>query len=448
MNSARFTNTHMHVFNAQCVPGNFLRVIPKRFLRRIAPQLLKLIDTAMGRWIIKNMAKQGSRKNPAQRTMTDKYVSFLNVGLQNTQRAVFEMERDTVKSVDANFRMLVLTMNMDYMDESLPPMGFNTQIEDVKGIKRYYPEECYAMYGVDPRHLSGESGLQLLRTQMETGTNYNGVYYPYFVGLKLYPALGYFPFDSRLLQIYAYAEKNLLPVMTHCTRVGSQYIGRSISSLIPKNIGMVYPINVPLTGADADTDLAARTSIQNRIDKYYKKEWIKDNKLGENDDACDLFGHPENYVPLLLRFPNLKICLAHMGGSYEIDTTHDNARMKEVRNEADPIPWFDRISAMMQQYPNLYTDVSYTLSSFDPTGESKDVVIRRTLALMKQVDKNGVELAYRVLFGTDFFMTEQEMRESELIMLAKNQLAGQHTSKGEDYWELMTKTNPQRYLNV
>jgi predicted TIM-barrel fold metal-dependent hydrolase len=440
MSTAKFTNVHLHVFNATCVPKNFLRILPKKTIRKIAPYVLNLLSTWAGRKIIFGLAKIGASKDPIQRKSVDKYIGFLHIGLQKTQQEVFELDYDVIRAEDAEARMVALTINMDYMDEEVPPMNYRTQIADVKNIKRYYPTAFYPMYGIDPRHLSGENGLAILKKEMESVLVHNDEILPYFCGLKLYPALGYFPFDQRLQLIYAYAEKNCIPLMSHCTRVGSQYIGATIESLIPKDLSLVYPSPI----ADA-TDAATKLELEGRIKKYYERGWIKNSKIGDNDYACDLFGHPQNYIPILIRFPKLKICLAHMGGSTEIDTQDSDASVKEIRLVADPQLWFDRLIDMMVQYEQLYTDISYTLSAFC---EEKSTVLKRTLALMRTKDKNGKELAYRVLFGTDFFMTEQEMREAELIALAKSKLSTETTLEGDNYWVLLTKANVRVYLGM
>ena len=421
MSTAKFTNVHLHVFNATCVPKNFLRILPKKTIRKIAPYVLNLLSTWAGRKIIFGLAKIGASKDPIQRKSVDKYIGFLHIGLQKTQQEVFELDYAVIRAEDAEARMVALTINMDYMDEEAPPMNYRTQIADVKNIKRYYPTAFYPMYGIDPRHLSGENGLAIIEKEMEIITNY-------------------FPFDQRLQLIYAYAEKNRIPLMSHCTRVGSQYIGATIESLIPKDLSLVYPSPI----ADA-TDAATKLELEGRIKKYYERGWIKNSKIGDNDYACDLFGHPQNYIPILIRFPKLKICLAHMGGSTEIDTQDSDASVKEIRLVADPQLWFDRLMDMMVQYEQLYTDISYTLSAF---GEEKSTVLKRTLALMRTKDKNGKELAYRVLFGTDFFMTEQEMREAELIALAKSKLSTETTLEGDNYWVLLTKANVRVYLGM
>jgi hypothetical protein len=88
---------------------------------------------------------------------------------------------------------------------------------------------------------------------------------------------------------------------------------------------------------------------------------------------------------------------------------------------------------MMIEYPNLYTDISYTLSSFG-NGEVLDKVIK----LLGMNDKQGQPLAKRVLFGTDFFMTEQEARETELYSLAKEKLGL--------WFDLISRDNPKDFI--
>jgi predicted TIM-barrel fold metal-dependent hydrolase len=267
------------------------------------------------------------------------------------------------------------------------------------------------------------------RPYFESGVATNeGKVYPYFSGIKLYPALGFFPFDPRLEELYRYAEANNLPVMTHCTRVGSQYIGNQIESLIADSPAMM---NIP----GKANILAAKTSIEQRIAEYKRRGWIKNSKIGDNDLACDLFGHPENYIPILEKFPNLKICLAHMGGSNEVVKSVDKKSKLDQIRQVDPDSWFEHIERMMKQYLNLYTDVSYTLSDFD---NSKIAVLQKTITFLNTPDGQGKQLGDRVLFGTDFFMTEQERRESELYGITQNILP--------TWWDIIGRDNTQKYL--
>lgn len=423
-----FTNIHTHVFNSTCTPDNFLRILPMNVIRRMPGTVKVLLDSKWGRRSIHIIAKAISGKNSNARKEFDKYIAFLDVGLRNNQLDIFNMAFDHGKQFDPNIRIIGLTMNMDYMDSrpSKNQKPFETQLEQVQDIKRYYPRNFFSFLGIDPRHKGGTNLVHWAKDYFETGVTdkQSGVIYPYFCGIKLYPALGFFPFDPRLKEFYEYAQQNDLPVMTHATRVGSQYIGAQIESILPLVPDMI--------GANLNqTTKDARDSIIKRIKVFYDLGWVKNSKIGDNDFGCDLFGHPENYIMLLESFPKLKICLAHMGGSNEILTEPKDEHVKKVR--AVDGAWFDKIQEMMVNYPNLYTDISYTLSSFNDNN-----VLNRVVNLLNTNDKNGQPLAKRVLFGTDFFMTEQEARETELYYLCKEKLSL--------WFDLITRENPQEFI--
>ena len=428
--SLPFTNVHTHVFNSECAPDRFLRILPIPVVRK-APRIIKgVIDSKIGRGIIHGLFKVWYRKSSDKRKAIDKYIAFLDVGTDVSQMEVFRTALEAGSTFDPAVRIVGLTMNMDYMDSqsSKKQISFVTQLEEVKKIKRYYPSTFFPFLGIDPRHKAGIDLVNFAKPYFETGAvSPEGKVYPYFCGIKLYPALGFFPFDPRLEELYAYAQEHQLPVMTHCTRVGSQYIGNLIESLIPDSPPMI----------DSASTVTVKASVEARITAYKTRGWIKNSKLGENDLACDLFGHPENYIPVLEKFPDLRLCMAHMGGSNEIRKSMKD-ELADIR-QVDPDSWFEHIERIMKIYPNLYTDISYTLSDFnDKDGD----VFKATLAFLNTlVDPNDPQegkLGDRVLFGTDFFMTEQEKREPELYAITKENLA--------TWWDAIGKHNTQKFL--
>ncbi|WP_341903847.1 amidohydrolase family protein [Fluviicola taffensis] len=424
-----FSNIHAHVFNSECVPDNFLRILPFKVVRRMPKAIKVILDSKWARKLIVGFSKIASKKDSNKRNSFDKYIAFLNVATQRKQLDVFELEFEVGKQYDSQVRIVGLTMNMDFMDNrfSSRQISFETQLEAVKDIKRYYPKNFFPFLGIDPRHKSGMDLVNWSKSYFEMGLQKDGMVFPYFSGIKLYPALGFFAFDPRLDELYAYSEANQLPIVTHVTRVGSQYIGSKITELIPLKPSMILPEN------PSQEVLTARDNIYTRIQIYYDQKWVIDNKQGDNDKACDLFTHPENYIPLLEKFPRLKICLAHMGGSNElIDKSDKDPDLKQIRR-FDSQLWCDRILEMMVHYPNLYTDISYTLSDLDDK-DIRAAIVR----FLNTSDNQGQPLAKRVLFGTDFFMTEQEKCESDLYKLAKEELA--------DFHDLLTRENPQEFL--
>ncbi len=430
MNKRPLINIHTHIFNSKCAPPTFLKTQNLKVTRRFPETMMSVLETGFVRRSLKWISKTFVNSR-AEQKMQYRMIAFLDIGLAETQEKILDQELEAARQFDNNARTVVLTLNMDYIDDCLPPMPYSTQIEDIMRMKRQRPDEVFPFLSIDPRHLSGTDGLNWVKPKFETGEIKDNVIYPYFSGLKLYPALGYFPFDKRMDEIFAYAEKYQIPVMTHCTRVGSLYIGPSIESLIPYNIASL--LSAGLVQSVAVT--TAIVEIQKRIADYYAHEgWIKNSKKGDNDKACDLFSHPQNYVLLMEKYPKLKLCLAHMGGDTEMKIIDDDADGSYARNIDKPM-WFERIKSMMIQYPNMYTDISYTLSALGHAD-----ILFKLLDLFKTADIQGQPLVNRVLFGTDFYMTQKEDKEYDLISLAREKLA--------PYWEQLTITNNYNYLGV
>lgn len=433
MARAPFTNIHIHVFNTECAPDNFLRIITSNFVRKHPKTFKSIIDKRFTRGLIRQLAKWGANKKGKDRGSVDKYISFLEVGTTNRQLDIYRDALLVAQKYDPQCRLIGLSLDMDYMDDKgRPPKNFNTQLKELKQIKKYYPDHFFPFVCVDPRGHAGQLMVNWMKKFFENGMRSpeTGMVRPYFAGIKMYPALGFFPFDPRLDEMYAYAEREGIPIMTHCTRVGSQYIGPSIESLIPHEVDMIQPEN-----SASPEFIKAKSEIHARIERYYSQNpsWIKNNDYGDNDLACDLFGHPQNYIPVMLKYPKLKICLAHMGGDDQIELMSPEKASKNEIIKLDGYNWASLVKELMLTFPNLYTDISYTLAKLDE--EKVRIEIRDWL---QSADQEGKSLSERVLFGTDFYMTEREARESELYQKAQNQLT--------EWMTVMSRDNCERYL--
>lgn len=427
----KFTNTHVHVFNAECAPQNFLRIIPVGLVRSMPGVIKWLIERRRTRQAIRLLDRW--LKKSRRRGTLHKYVSFLKIGTRRSQKDVFEIAFNVAKRYDSDARVVGLTMDMDHMDNqgNLPDKPFETQLAEVRALKSYYPRNFYPFLGVDPRARSGDSLVRWARNHFEQGVydRSTGQVHPYFTGIKFYPALGFFPFDPRLEELFEYAQDNRIPIMSHCTRSGSFYVGNSIESLIPRQ--------PPMIDASDDPGFAAvRANIYDRIGNYYKAGLVKNHRKGANDLSCDLFCHPENYVPVLMKFPRLKVCLAHMGGSDEIKWIGEPPT--ENWQIADGINWSEMLPKLMDKYPNFYTDISYTLADLgeDPI---KTYLLNLLQGFSAGPDEVIRPLNKQVLFGTDFYMTEQETTEEKLFQNAIDHVP-------QPYFDQITRENPLRYL--
>jgi len=297
----------------------------------------------------------------------------------------------------------VLTLNMDYMGAGESTLTFQGQLDQVVNLRRLYPDSCLPFLSIDPRMGSAEDLEALVK-------NYIGEGLP-FVGVKFYPALGYFPFDARLKKVYAYCQKNNVPIMTHCTRSGTFYLGRFTTAMgIPETIG--NPPNIP-------------HSFGNK----------------GNDDECDVFLEPMNWRVVLEEFPGLKVCFAHMGGVKE---------MWIKSNPGGPYTWYEDVIGLMAKYENVYTDVSYTLFDKSKNFRTWDRVadLLKGNANITRADLGKLDhlatIKDRVMFGTDYFMTEQEDSEANLAIDLPNHLLRQ--LGGMDLATPLTKTNVENYL--
>lgn len=201
-----------------------------------------------------------------------------------------------------------------------------------------------------------------------------------FQGIKIYPNLGYRPDDPRLMDVYQLCLRGNYPVLTHCSPGGIWRYGLS------------------------------------------KKERRANSE-------------PENYRRILETkgYRDLKLCLAHFGGADEW-VKHLKGRARGDEEEA----WVRTIYQMIasEQYPNLYTDISYTV--FTPKVEGLYVDFVDYLKVLL----TNPQVRRRVLFGSDYYMVEREsLSEKEVSLLLRSRL-------GEDLYRQIAHTNPREFLGI
>jgi predicted TIM-barrel fold metal-dependent hydrolase len=202
-----------------------------------------------------------------------------------------------------------------------------------------------------------------------------------FRGIKIYPNLGYRPDHPNLMEIYKLCMKGGFPVVTHCSPGGIWRYGLS-----------------------------------------------RDERR-ENS-------RPENYRDILDKdeYRELKLCLAHFGGAEEW-TRHLKGRVAE---EGEEVPWVRTIYNMIAsgKYPNLYADISYTVFTPKVSGLEVDLIDYLKVLLTHP------RVRERVLFGSDYYMVEQEsVSEKEASLLLRSRL-------GEDLYKQIAHTNPIEYLRL
>ncbi len=198
-----------------------------------------------------------------------------------------------------------------------------------------------------------------------------------FRGVKIYPNLGYRPNHPLLMKIYALCQERNCPILAHCSPSGV---------------------------------------------------WAR----GMTEKERRRLAHPKNYIPILKEFPDLRVCLGHFGGAQEWAL-----HLKSRRRSSGPYrTWVRWIADMITsgEYPNLYTDVSYTV--FVPRVEGLYIDLIDYLKVMLSNEK----LRTHVLFGSDYYMVErEEMSEKEASILLRSRL-------GEELFAQIAYHNPRKYL--
>jgi len=355
------TNCHTHIFTTAIVPDGFLPWYVRPFERWLDREGVEDVLKRLARPLGKDV-----------QYLIHKYHTFAAIGRKTSMAEVFD---HLCGFYPDDTRFVVLPMDMEFMQAGRVRMGLIEQLDGLAALKRTHGDRILPFVFAHPER---RDVADIVKRYVED----HG-----FEGIKIYPPLGYFPFDERLNPVYSYAENHGLPVISHCSRGGVFFRGR-ITEAMRRH---------PITG----------------------------QRLGgkDNDTFCDNYSDPKNYRDVLEQFPKLKMCLAHFGGEGEwnkyLDSSHDHSTANDN--------WFSDIRNLMHEFPTLYTDVSYTHSC------------PRLLPLLRLIMETDVTVSNRVLFGTDYYMTEQEASEREHSIRLR-------TAMGERIFTMMAGVNPIAFL--
>jgi predicted TIM-barrel fold metal-dependent hydrolase len=354
-------NCHTHTFTNHHVPDGFLPLNLVKLIRR--KSIAKLLT------FILEIILPHTDNDSLQRAAV-----FLGVGNMDSQK-------DILTYIQGNYpkgtKIVSLAMDFEHMCAGDAPKDYTSQLQEMREIKSdpELSEIFIPFIGADPRR---EGLFELVRDHIDN----HG-----FGGIKIYPPLGFFPFDERLDEVYRFAEERQIPILAHCTR-GGVYSRCKITDDM-----RVHPItNEPMDGKS-------------------------------NADFTENYTTPSNYKWVLEKFPNLKICLAHFGGGDEW-----YKYLRDPWPSADTIEsWLSIIMNLIRAYPNVYTDISYT--AYD----------KELLPFLK-VLVNTHGLREKILYGSDIYMVQLMGTEREFSIYLRGYL-------GEEDFHQIAVTNPERFLS-
>jgi uncharacterized protein len=360
-------NVHSHVFTVHNVPRRFL------------PLGLVGILSKSGNWklwdfLIRHLPR-------CEEDARQRLASFCRAAEHDAQEDIL---KDMMGFYPSDTRFALLSMDFDFMEAGSCRKNFISQLDELRDIKKAYGERVLPFMAIDPRR----PGLfQLARKCIE---EYG------FAGFKLYPPLGYFPFDQRLDEVYAYAEAKGIPVTTHCSHAGPfvYWRGRITEAMRER----------PKPGKP-------RPSRSLR-------------------SSADIWANPRNYESLLAAHPGLKLNLGHAGGEIEwrkfLFTTWPSKLPGQESQPGRRDTWLEEVIDLIGKYDNVYADISYTAS--DPA----------LLPLLKVLLADQ-RLGERFLFGSDSYMVQMDTGEREFGIRVRATI-------GEDLFEKIAIENPMRWL--
>ncbi|MEX0289333.1 MAG: amidohydrolase family protein [Flavobacteriaceae bacterium] len=278
----------------------------------------------------------------------------------------------------ANSKMVtgILQMDLETGWGFSPERKFKQQIDDIKEISKHRAIIPYL--ALDPRRADAEGKDQnLYELFLDAFTDPNT---PFF-GVKCYPALGYIPSDVRLDPIFQICAEKNIPVLTHCG-------GETVSTFKKK--------------------------IEIKDENGYRTFEIPGKK---RKDRARYLNEPDQWIPVLEKYNNLKVNLGHFGGDdhwLDFGKTGSNERIEKI---------FE-----MMRNPNykIYGDFSFNLVENELFEKFK-----------QELDKNP-EIASRTLYGTDYWVV---LPAGELLKEQDNFL-----KQLSQHQEAMLKRNAIEYL--
>lgn len=304
-----------------------------------------------------------------------RYAQIIETSYGKTQAEIFEVLRDYYPG---GTRFVVLPMDMTHMNAGSVDESIDLQHEQVAALRDANQGIVVPFAAVDPRD------PDIVSKTIDRLENHG------FCGIKLYPPTGYHPFDTRLHPLYAYANDHEIPLLSHCSPPASvKYRGDP----------------TPQMRLDPENNNAPRA--------------------GDTEDLLKYFTRPDAFLPLLDTYPKIRVCLAHFGGA-----GHWDDFLQHQADDPNVDNWFKRIRNLLRDgtYPNLWTDIAYTLFADD-----EYVYLLKVLL----TDDN---IRAHVLFGSDFYVVRNaDLEERRRAVRIRAVL-------GEDVWKTIAEDNPTAFL--
>lgn len=266
----------------------------------------------------------------------DKILDVLQTLRQAMKPTITDVAADLLEPMDDDGVIVTLMMDIFAAPESgKDRRRYLGQIDGTAEAALQFPGRLLPFFGVHPDR---PGHLDELKRAVETKG---------FVGVKLYPSLGYSVDSDPMRKVYDYCLSMDLPVLLHCGHGG-----------------------------------------------FYRKT--------EAIELCN----PGQWTDVLADYPGLRVCFAHFGGWEALGMRHCfNENWPPPENpDAEPKDnWGKQIYDFMVRYPNVYTDLAKHVAMFDDAGHARTYFD----TMRELIGSNAI--GNRILFGTDAWLLRLDM---------------------------------------
>jgi predicted TIM-barrel fold metal-dependent hydrolase len=469
MTNANDTSSSLIQQGANWLSSKNLLHIPQFFLLKLFIVLFTLVFIATGRKLIL-FALQRTwsffKVMPKKKTLQflSRYISIGRFAYYKNASRIFTAMKN---QYEAKTGFVILPMDMAFMGAGQVREGGNYENQMLqlnKLSKRNSSHQIiYPFVFVDARRTHvGEQVFLNWTTSNGTVTLGNCFIKDYienknFSGFKMYPALGYYPFDKNLLALWKYAADNGIPIMTHCIRGTIFYRGRKKKEWDThpifkevKSAGVYQSLLLPqLRNEDFSVNFTHPLNYLCLLEEVLLRKVVE-----QTNDASiqELFGYSNSVTPLQYNLNHLKICFGHFGGEeewqkyFESDrdyftsqlVTKPNEGIEFIKNNSlqlsygtlerlwKEVDWYSLIRSMMLQKENVYADISY-------------IIHKKSIIPLLKATLQHEKLRQRVLFGTDFYVVRNHNSEKEMLADISDGL-------NEKDFDAIARYNPVSYL--
>lgn len=288
--------------------------------------------------------------NDARQSTLSDLIAFLKIGIKPS---IMRVADDLMRYSGPDTTVVALMMDITEAGAD-DEKQFVRQLKDTAEAALAYPGRLLPFVAVNPLRKTHFDHMVMALERYG------------FVGVKLYPSLGFKLNTPEMEQVFTYCEQHDVPLLMHC------------------NAGGFY----------LDTQTIANSAPE---------VWRDD---------------------ILPRHPKLRICFGHFGGDENLTSP-----------DIVPGSWTAVILELMTAYPGVYADISYHDDPMNGAAAEKNYFAHLSRLLQQPT------LQDRILFGSDFFLVRQRVRDDNLWRYFETRLTPQE-------FQQITEANPARYLGV